>query len=482
MATAGVNRMRRRSLDADEERRGEAARSRPDADPPAADDPGFAHLPVMRTEVLHYLRPGPGETVVDATVGFGGHAAAILGCLGAGGRLVAVDRDPDACAAARRRLAPEAERLGARCDVVQANFSDLEAVLDGLGLGLVDAVLFDCGVSSPQLDRPDRGFSYRADAPLDMRMDPTQGTTAYHLVNGLSEEELADILRRFGQERWSRRIANFIVRRRQERGLIQTTGELVEIIKQAVPAGARRDGPHPARRTFQALRIAVNNELGALEAGLEAAVRRLHPGGRVVALSFHSLEDRIVKHVFRSLAAGCTCPPDWPVCRCGAQPTLQPLLQRPLAAGAAEAQANPRARSAKLRAGVRLAPPPPGGRPGPRAAEAGTLDPGPRGAIRPIEAPGTAAGLAGALAGAVAAWAEPAAWWSPEARGRIAPVAGGVRLVSPGVPSVAETLAHGRPGAARRSRRPTRPAPSGGRGPARPPVLALPVLASRKGE
>lgn len=355
-------RVQDRAKDAAERRRA-ALRPGGGAPPegPAAADGTPAHVPVMVAEVLHYLRPAAGETIVDATVGYGGHSAAILPHLGPGGRLVAVDRDPEACAGAEARLRQPAQAVGVRLDVVRANFATLEDVLTGLGLAAVSGVLFDFGVSSPQLDRAERGFSYREDAPLDMRMDPAQRTTAYHLVNGLSEDELADILQRFGQERWARRIATFIVRRRQERGLITTTGELVAVIKAAVPAGARKDGPHPARRTFQALRIAVNNELGAIEGGLRAAAARLAPGGRVVALSFHSLEDRIVKQVFRELAAGCTCPPDWPVCRCGATPTLRPLLQRPLQPGDPEAAANPRARSAKLRAALRLGPAPAGG-------------------------------------------------------------------------------------------------------------------------
>lgn len=211
----------------------------------------------MPAEVIEYLRPAPGETVVDATVGFGGHASAIIHQLGRGGHLIAIDRDPDACDAARARLLPEAAEAGGHCDVVAANFAGLEAVLDRLGVARVDGILFDLGVSSPQLDRGERGFSFREDAPLDMRMDPTERTTAYHLVNGLSEEELAGIIYRFGQDRWSKRIAAFIVRRRQERGLISTTGELVDVIKAAVPAGTRKDGPHPARRTFQARKSVV---------------------------------------------------------------------------------------------------------------------------------------------------------------------------------------------------------------------------------
>ncbi len=336
-------------------RRRDAAEERRSRRPAAAErTSGFAHTPVLLDEVLEYLQPRPGGVFVDATVGGGGHARAILEALAPGGHLVALDRDPEALDAARGILLPLATGLGVRLDFVHSNYAALDARLDELGLGLVDGVLFDLGVSSHQLDTPERGFSYRADAPLDMRMDPTQGTTAYHLVNGLSEDELTDLIRRFGEERWARRIANFIVCHRQERGLIETTGELVEIIKAAVPRTARRDGPHPARRTFQALRIGVNNELGSLEAALRAACFRLRAGGRVVVLSFHSLEDRTAKTVFRELARGCTCPPEWPVCRCGKQPEIHPLVGRPLQATAGELEANPRSRSAKLRAAERV--------------------------------------------------------------------------------------------------------------------------------
>ncbi len=350
----GVARLRERGASGGSDRR-DAAEERAAGSggvPPAA---RFEHQPVMIQEVLQYLAVAPGATVVDATVGGGGHAEALLTALGPeAGWLIGVDQDPAACRAASDRLAPEAARRGVRMDIVRANFGELDEVLDDLGLDAVDGVLFDLGVSSPQLDQADRGFSYREDAPLDMRMDPSQSTTAYHLVNGLDEAELATLIARFGEERWARRIAAFIVRHRQERGLIATTGELVELVKAAVPAGARRGGPHPARRTFQALRIAVNNEIGVLHAGLHAGVRRLRPGGRIVAVSFHSLEDRAVKSVLRTYQRGCVCPPDWPECRCGRSPLVRLLMPRPVVPGAAECAANPRARSAKLRAAERL--------------------------------------------------------------------------------------------------------------------------------
>ena len=350
----GVARLRKRGASGRSDRR-DAAEQRVSGSggaPPPAD---FSHQPVMVREVLEYLAVAPGATLVDATVGSGGHAEALLAALGPeSGWLIGVDQDPAACRAASDRLGPEAARRGVRLDIVRANFGELEEVLDDLGLAAVDGVLFDLGVSSPQLDQADRGFSYREDAPLDMRMDPAQSTTAYHLVNGLDEAELATLIARFGEERWARRIAAFIVRHRHERGLITTTGELVTVVKAAVPVGARRSGPHPARRTFQALRIAVNNEIGVLHAGLHGGVRRLRPGGRIVAVSFHSLEDRAVKSVFRTYHRGCVCPPDWPECRCGRSPLVRLLLPRPLVPSADECEANPRARSAKLRAAERL--------------------------------------------------------------------------------------------------------------------------------
>ncbi len=350
----GVARLRERGASGRSDRR-DAAEQRVAGSGGASPQSGFEHQPVMIKEVLAQLAVAPAATLVDATIGGGGHAEALLAALGPeSGWLIGVDQDPAACRAAADRLGPEAARRGVRLDIVRANFGELEEVLDDLGLDCVDGVLFDLGVSSPQLDQGERGFSYREDAPLDMRMDPSQSTTAYHLVNGLDEAELATLIARFGEERWARRIARFMVRHRQERGLITTTGELVAVIKAAVPVGARRGGPHPARRTFQALRIAVNNEIGVLHAGLHAGVRRLRPGGRMVAVSFHSLEDRAVKSVLRTYQRGCVCPPDWPECRCGRSPLVRLLVPRPLVPSAVECEANPRARSAKLRAAERL--------------------------------------------------------------------------------------------------------------------------------
>ncbi|MBO8142084.1 MAG: 16S rRNA (cytosine(1402)-N(4))-methyltransferase RsmH [Firmicutes bacterium] len=306
------------------------------------------HVPVLLDEVVDILRPGPGKVLVDCTVGGGGHAAALAARLAPGGRLIGLDRDPNALARARERLAP----FQAAVELVHADFRRLGDVLESLGTSKVDGVLFDLGVSSFQLDEAERGFTYRTDAPLDMRMDPSAPLTAEQLVNTLPEAELARILREYGEERWAGRIASQIVRRRA-RTPFRTTGQLVEAVKEAIPAPARRRGPHPARRTFQALRIAVNGELTALEAGLVAALNSLAPGGRLAVISFHSLEDRIVKQMFRDWSAGCQCPPDLPECRCGRQPMVRILTRRPIVPGPEEVAANPRARSARLRAAER---------------------------------------------------------------------------------------------------------------------------------
>lgn len=307
------------------------------------------HEPVMRAEVLHFLSPRPGGTYVDATVGAGGHSDALLEAAGGNCRLIGIDRDPEALQAARRVLG----RWGGAVHLVHACFDRLDAVLDDLGVGLVDGVLMDLGVSSMQLDRPERGFSYQHDAPLDMRMDPTRGPTAADLVNRLDARELTRILREFGEEPWAARIARFIVEARQ-REPITTTGRLAEVVRAAIPAAARRRGGNPARRTFQALRIAVNDELGALERAIEPAARRLAVDGRLVIITFHSLEDRIVKRAFKRLSQGCSCPPGEP-CRCGGAALLEVMTRRPVTPGEDEVRRNPRARSAKLRAARRIA-------------------------------------------------------------------------------------------------------------------------------
>ncbi|HEX6989574.1 MAG TPA: 16S rRNA (cytosine(1402)-N(4))-methyltransferase RsmH [Bacillota bacterium] len=307
------------------------------------------HEPVLVGEVLHYLAPRPGGIYVDGTVGAGGHSDAILEAVDGRCRLIGIDRDPEALAAARRVLA----RWGEAVQLAHANYAGFEAVLDDLGIGTVDGFLLDLGVSSLQLDRPERGFSYQQDAPLDMRMDQTGGPTAADLLNRLDAGELTRILREYGEERWAARIAAFIVDARQ-RDRIATTAQLEAVIKAAIPAAARRRGGHPARRTFQALRIAVNDELGALSRVIEPAARRLAAGGRLVIISFHSLEDRIVKRWFQRLSRGCACPPG-AECRCGGERILEVLTRRPVKAAEHEVRRNPRARSAKLRAARRIA-------------------------------------------------------------------------------------------------------------------------------
>ncbi|HHW15132.1 MAG TPA: 16S rRNA (cytosine(1402)-N(4))-methyltransferase RsmH [Firmicutes bacterium] len=310
------------------------------------------HRSVLLAEAVKWLNCRPGGVYVDCTLGGGGHAAAILEASAPDGRLLGLDQDEVALERAAERLAEEVRQ--GRAVLVRENFAALRRVVERLGLGPVDGVLFDLGVSSFQLDQAERGFSYQAEAPLDMRMDRRQAVSAAELVNEGSEEELARIIREYGEERWARRIARAVVVRRR-RSPLRTTGELVETIKEAIPAAARRGGPHPARRTFQALRIAVNDELGALQTGLREAIALLRPGGRLVAISFHSLEDRIVKRTLSEAAKGCVCPPEIPACVCGHHPELRILTRRPVEPSAEEVAENPRARSAKLRAAERLA-------------------------------------------------------------------------------------------------------------------------------
>jgi 16S rRNA (cytosine1402-N4)-methyltransferase len=298
----------------------------------------------MVGEVLHGLNPGAAGVFVDCTLGGGGHACALLESTGPGVHLVGLDQDADALAAAGVKLSPFAGRY----TLVRSNFKELPQVLTELGLEAVDGFLFDLGVSSYQLDNPNRGFSYMHDAPLDMRMDATELVTARDLVNELPERELTNIISRYGEERWAARIASYIVKFRANKE-ISTTGELVEIIKSAIPAGARREGPHPAKRTFQALRIAVNNELDILAGAFRAAVEWLKPGGRLCVITFHSLEDRIAKETFKELAQPCKCPPQFPVCVCGKKPQIKLVTRRPLTPSGGELEENPRARSAKLR-------------------------------------------------------------------------------------------------------------------------------------
>ncbi|HEV8651163.1 MAG TPA: 16S rRNA (cytosine(1402)-N(4))-methyltransferase RsmH [Actinomycetes bacterium] len=314
------------------------------------------HVPVMLDRCIELLRPRAGGTYVDATLGLGGHAEAVLAASAPGGRVIGLDRDPDALAAAAARLAGEGDRLTA----VAASFADLARVAADLGVGAVDGVLYDLGVSSLQLDQARRGFSYRAEAPLDMRMDPTQGPTAADVVNTYPRAELARVLREYGQERFAGRIARFVDDARR-RAPVRTTSELVELVKAAVPAAARRTGPHPARRTFQALRIEVNGELAALAESLPQAIDLLAPGGRLVVLAYHSLEDRIVKRTLAGAAAGDYSPPELPEHVVHRTPSLRLLTRGPETPGAGEVAANPRAESAKLRAAEKLAPNSPSG-------------------------------------------------------------------------------------------------------------------------
>ena len=313
----------------------------------------FQHVPVLSPEVVALLTPAfdalPEGTLIDCTLGGGGHAEALLAAI-PGSSLVGLDRDPQALAAAGRRLA----RFGDRVTLAHRRFGDLAAVLAEVGARDVRGILYDLGVSSPHLDHPDRGFGFRSRGPLDMRMDPTQTLTAADVVNGYTEAELASVLSRWGEERFARRIAGAIGRRRAQRPFTETT-DLAEVVKDAIPAATRRTGPHPARRTFQALRIEVNDELGELQATLPQAIAALQPGGRVAAISYHSLEDRLVKRTFADAAAGCTCPRDLPVCVCGAQAELRVVTRKPIRPGPGELEANPRSSSAMLRVAERIA-------------------------------------------------------------------------------------------------------------------------------
>jgi len=308
----------------------------------------FAHEPVLLHESVEVLALKPGGTYVDCTLGGAGHSLAVLSTEPSI-RLIGIDRDPEALERAGHRLQHYKDRV----TLVHGNFRHLARILADQGIDRVDGILLDIGVSSPQLDEGERGFSYHQDAPLDMRMNPDDPVTAQDLVNTLSQKELARIIAEYGEERWAARIADFIVKYRAIEP-IRTTSQLVQIIKNAVPAAARQGGPHPARRTFQALRIAVNDELGALRSVLEQSVPLLNPGGRIAVITFHSLEDRIVKEFFQSCLGRCTCPPDLPVCVCGRRATLKLVNSKPIVPSAAELEKNPRARSAKLRAAERI--------------------------------------------------------------------------------------------------------------------------------
>ena len=306
------------------------------------------HVPVMLRECIDNLNINPDGTYVDGTLGMGGHSFEIASRL-EHGRLICIDKDEFAIANAQERLS----RFKDRITFIHSDFSDTAAVIDSLGIDGVDGMLFDLGVSSPQLDNSERGFSYMHDAPLDMRMDTTSALTAYDIVNAWSEQELTDIFFKYGEEKFSRRIAAAIVKRRDE-APVETTLELADIIKRAMPAAALREKQHPAKRTFQAIRIAVNDELGAVERMMDSAPDRLRPGGRLCIISFHSLEDRIVKTKIASRENGCTCPREAPICTCGFVRTLKCVYRKPILPTEEELLNNPRARSAKLRVAERV--------------------------------------------------------------------------------------------------------------------------------
>src|SRR5437016_1374622 len=305
------------------------------------------HVPVLADEVRELLAVRPGETVGDATFGAGGHASLLAADLQGRGKLIAIDRDPGA----RVYFDRLAKRAGVQTRFLRGDFSVVLEQLAGNDVQ-ADAILLDLGVSSMQIDRPERGFSYTADAPLDMRMDPSADVSAAGIVNEAAERDLATIFKRYGEERYARQIARAIVRRRKEERY-ERTGELVETIKGAIPAPARFGDGHPAKRVFQALRIAVNDELGSLGSALPEAFAMLRPGGRLAVISFHSLEDRLVKRFMRELERGCECPPDFPVCVCGKEPQLRSLSRKAIRPSAQELATNPRAGSARLRVGLK---------------------------------------------------------------------------------------------------------------------------------
>ena len=314
----------------------------------------YRHIPVLLTECLEYLNLQTHYTFVDATLGGAGHSLEVAKRIGSDSRLIGIDQDPVARAAATERLMALPDEIRPKIDVLAGNFGDLDSLLLEACVPSIDGILFDSGQSSVQIDTPSRGFSFKEDAPLDMRMDPSKHTlNAAEIINTYNAADLTRIIRQYSDEKWASRIADFIVKSREEVP-ITTSGQLVEIIKAAIPASARRANGHPAKRTFQALRIEVNSELDVLRRGLEAAIRWLAPGGRIVVISYHSLEDRIVKDIFKQYSQGCTCPPDLPVCVCGNKPVLKVVTKKPILPTAEEIERNPRSRSAKLRVATRL--------------------------------------------------------------------------------------------------------------------------------
>lgn len=309
----------------------------------------FSHRSVLLDECMEGLAIRPDGVYIDGTAGGAGHSSEIARRLGENGRLIALDQDETAVAVATERLSV----FGERARVVKTNFCDLAKVCEDLGIKEIDGLLLDLGVSSYQLDTAERGFSYQADAPLDMRMDTTKPLTAKTVVNEYSEDKLRQILFEYGEERFSSRIASNIIRAR-EKAPIETTGELVEIIKRSIPASSRDGGHHPAKRSFQALRIEVNSELDVIAPAIRSAVGLLRKGGRIAIITFHSLEDRIVKQTFADLASGCTCPKSFPICVCGKKPLVKVVTRKPILPSAEELEENPRSRSAKLRVAERV--------------------------------------------------------------------------------------------------------------------------------
>ena len=303
----------------------------------------FHHISVLLNECIDNLNIRPDGIYVDGTMGGGGHSLEIAKRLTTG-RLICIDQDPNAHEAAGKRLAEYKDRI----TFVRDNFGNIKSILDSLGIEKIDGMLLDIGVSSHQLDEAERGFSYQQDAPLAMRMNPDRPFSAYDVVNGYDEDELDRVIFTYGEERWARRIAQFIVKEREAKP-IETTGELVDIIKKAVPKGARKDGPHPAKRTFQAIRIEVNGELEVLQRAIDDVAARLAVGGRLCIITFHSLEDRIVKEAFRKQENPCICPPQFPVCVCGKKPLGRVITRKPILPSKEELEENPRSRSAKLR-------------------------------------------------------------------------------------------------------------------------------------
>lgn len=309
----------------------------------------YTHRPVLLEECIQGLAIRPDGLYIDGTLGRGGHSEEIVKRLTQGGRLICIDRDSQAIEAGKARLAPWADRI----TFLHGNFGDLVQLLDDAGIEQADGMLFDLGVSSPQLDDPERGFSYMHDAPLDMRMDRDDALTAWTVVNQWPRAELRRILSQYGEEKYAGAIAAAIERAR-EKAPIETTGQLVEVIRGAMPAAALREKQHPAKRSFQGIRIAVNDELTAISRMLQGAIPRLKPGGRLAVISFHSLEDRIVKSELAAAAKGCDCPPSFPVCVCGKKPLVKLVPRKPILPGAQELEENPRARSAKLRVAEKL--------------------------------------------------------------------------------------------------------------------------------